>query len=251
MRQDLADPRAGEVLPSRAAYAHLMGMPPTESIDDLLTETFSPTPGDIVGLMSRLHRTTLLGVPMSMPWTGRLPMSAQPLSSAPVPGARHRARGWPADHSVLAVHPTAVSIGAGAEHVVAAFDDLAGVLAYPDGARTFVRRDGWRVHLEPTLWARGPSAVESVDAAVHPGLLLPMPARDRDDVPRPPTAGQVTMALFRRWWKVGFTILAGLLCLGLFAALAWNGYLPSYLFTPFVTGAIIVAIISLRRQRSG
>ena len=60
------------------------------------------------------------------------------------------------------------------------------VLSWPDGRRDLVAHDGIRIVLEPTMVDRGDELREHVDGHVDPDRVVPMPARDAADVPRPP-----------------------------------------------------------------
>lgn len=78
-----------------------------------------------------------------------------------------------------------MQVGSDREFRTVASEDLAGLLVYPDGAREVVSRDGWRITVEPTLWAKGPEAASSLDTLVPAELHIPMSPRGADEVPAP------------------------------------------------------------------
>lgn len=68
--------------------------------------------------------------------------------------------------------------------------NLAGVLAWPDGARRLIRPDGYALGVEPKLWSQGKKLVAWIDGAVPEGVMLPQPQRKPEDIPRLPTLGK-------------------------------------------------------------
>ena len=94
-------------------------------------------------------------------------------------------RDWPTDKTVLTVGTSGVGVSLDGSANSVLFDELAGVYAHGDGRRVLIGDDGWSITVEPTLWRRGGRAVEELDARVPKGLVMPFPARDADDLPRP------------------------------------------------------------------
>ncbi|MFD7302818.1 M16 family metallopeptidase [Streptomyces pharetrae] len=109
--------------------------------------------------------------------------------------------------------------------VTVRYDACAAMSVRPDGARSLTGHDGFCVSVEPTLY-RGvtPDRIAALDAAVPPGAVVRLPARDPEDIPRPGQrpAGGARPARTRGaagWaWQIGFwacaalTALWGLLC---------------------------------------
>lgn len=73
--------------------------------------------------------------------------------------------------------------------------DLAGVLAYPDGGRMLIRKDGYQVAVEPALWRHGESLAAVVEQ-LAPDRLLPQRPRPQSAIPAP----SVTPSMRRRYW---------------------------------------------------
>jgi hypothetical protein len=57
------------------------------------------------------------------------------------------------------------------------------LLAYGDGGRVVITRDGFEHAIEPTMYERGPQLVGAIDSMVPADLRVALPARD--DVPQP------------------------------------------------------------------
>lgn len=88
-----------------------------------------------------------------------------------------------------------------------AWGELAAVLAYPDGARTLVGRDGFQVHVEPNVLGREVAQVlATIAQRVDPALVVAMPARHRDripPVPDPKAEKRAARARTGRWGRGG------------------------------------------------
>ncbi|MFT3887515.1 MAG: hypothetical protein QM713_05035 [Arachnia sp.] len=245
-RQEAQDERTAGVLPARAGHAYLTGQPIVASIDDMLEETLSPDAEALSRAVARFEGSLLMGVGPSVEWKQRMPMSTQPTEKLAVAGATHRARGWPMETSFLAVDVDGVSAGSDSTHVVAPFAALAGVLTYPDGARTLIKRDGWYLHVEPTLWADGQKAIAAIDATVPSSITLPMPARRADEIPSPPRLHQVMWFIVQRIWLPVVCVAGLLLVVWLILEYDIN---PRYAFVPLLTGAVSM-IIARTREKS-
>jgi len=144
-------------------------------------------------------------------------------------GRTYRAADAPIDRAVLTVSDRHIQVQ-GDRCLVVEPAELAVAVAYPDGGRTLVRRDGYQLTIEPTLWRNGSAAVAAVDSVLPAHLVVPMPERDPHQLPQPRTTARqrlgfrVRRTVFR--WQ-GLTVLALLLAaLGSWAALTSNGSVP-------------------------
>ncbi|MCN9241445.1 insulinase family protein [Streptomyces sp. RY43-2] len=125
----------------------------------------------------------LLQVPtQEAEWAGFTP--APQYSSTPVVGTRHPS--LEDDDVTLVIGEQGVSLLLPGGPVTVRFHSCAAMTARPDGARELTGLDGFRVAIEPTLF-RGVTAqrIAALDAAVPAELVVPLPARDPERIPRP------------------------------------------------------------------
>lgn len=188
----MRDPYAVVGFAERAASQHLHGLPVQEP-EEVLEEVAGVTRAAVEALLPGFGDTLLLGVPASAAWNEEYPVLRMPVHADPLPGTRFRARDFPATSAVLLVDESGVQVGSAGAWQRIELDDVAGVLATPDGARHVVSRNGWGLAVEPTLWSGGHRAVEMLDLLVPDDKHLPVSARDPDAVPRP-------LPVWRRWW---------------------------------------------------
>ena len=81
-----------------------------------------------------------------------------------------------------------VSIVEGECRATVRYRSCAVVHAWPDGARQLIGLDGIAVLVEPALFAAPADTAARIDRSVDPSIVLPMPARNPHDVPRPSPA---------------------------------------------------------------
>ncbi|MER6344447.1 M16 family metallopeptidase [Streptomyces sp. NPDC001595] len=100
--------------------------------------------------------------------------------------------------------------------VTVRYDACAAMSARPDGSRVLTGHDGFSVTVEPTLYkGLTPERIAALDAAVPPGAVVRLPARDPEDIPRPserraagsgrPLRGRSKAALA---WNIGLWLCA-------------------------------------------
>jgi predicted Zn-dependent peptidase len=144
-------------------------------------------------------------------------------SAHAVTGSRHAS--LEDERVTLVIGAEGVSLLTPGGPVTVRYDAVAAMSVRPDGARSLTGHDGFCVSVEPTLYRGvGPDRIAAIDAAVPPGAVVRLPARDPEDIPRPserPAGGG--RGPRRRgaaaWaWQIGFWISAaltavwGLLC---------------------------------------
>ena len=232
----------------RASHAHLTGQPVETTLEEVLEAMLSEDQAALDRAVADFEATTLLGIPPSVEWNDRMPMSTQPTCELPVAGTTHKVRGVPGDESFLAVDVDGVSIGSPGAHAVALYTDLAGVLTYPDGARTLIKRDGWYLHIEPTLWTNGRKAVDAIDAAVSPALLLPMPERPPEEVPTPPPLRRAVWHVARRLLVP--VIIAAALILAVWLVVQSGEVKVQHIAGPLFGGLVGAIVVQRRNNRS-
>src|SRR5690606_25972163 len=107
------------------------------------------------------------------------------------------------------------------------------LLVWPDGGRMLIGHDGITCRVEPTLYPVEAATLARIDAAVPPGTIVRMPARDPESIPQPmpsspARAGRQPGAppRFRRLTLAAAVVLGGLsvLCT-LFSAVATQSVL--------------------------
>ncbi|WP_162799313.1 insulinase family protein [Nocardioides sp. 616] len=204
--QQIDDPFAVAVPARLSAQLHLRGLEPTSRAH--LAEELRAVTADMVRSSARaMLRTVLVGVPAESERVNGSRELEMPLRDR-FDGTVHRAQGWPADDSRLILGPQTLAIGQGEDFRAADTHQLAALLRIEDGGRVLVRRDGWSVTLEPTLWKGGTAVVDRVDLMVPAALHVTLPPRDPDAIPAPPP-------VHARWRHVRRLVVVELVLLGL------------------------------------
>ncbi|GAB2675575.1 peptidase M16 family protein [Kribbella swartbergensis] len=171
-------------LPFMAARDVLYGRPPTDR-DRLAAEVDGVTVADVRQAARTMWNSMLLSVEPAASGDPQLSWHTGPPPARSVPtGQRFKPVGSPVAKGALVVGRSAAHVETDAGETSASYDDLAAVLSYPDGGRVLIRRDGYQLPIEPTLWNRGQEAVAAVDASISPDLRVPLPAREPDEIPR-------------------------------------------------------------------
>ena len=232
----LRDPYQATGFAYRAAVAHLRGEPP-QSPEAVVEEVAAVTRDDVHAVVAGFGDSLLLGVPGDAAWNHELRMLRMGERQQRPGGTRYRTRNAPAVHEDLVVGEEGLAVGSGERWRTVEVGDVAGVLAFPDGGRHVIRRDGWGISVEPTMWRRGRAAVTRVDECLPSGLVMVLDARDPSVLPRPASA-------WRRWLPAWWIVLG----LVLFTALLLLGIGTAEPFTVVVAaGAIALYLLVLRQ----
>ncbi|MEV5707388.1 hypothetical protein [Actinoallomurus sp. NPDC052274] len=110
------------------------------------------------------------------PWTSADAVDGQVLRSADAP----------VDGERLVIGPAGVSlVQSASRRVTVRFPECEAMLAWPDGARRLIGRDGFSLLIEPTLWIGGSSLAARLDEAVPADRIVPRPRRSPDRIPKP------------------------------------------------------------------
>ncbi|MFC9690713.1 hypothetical protein ACFTSF_19340 [Kribbella sp. NPDC056951] len=174
---------AHQWLPILAARDALLGTPVTNSVEELAAETDAVTVAQVRGVAVSVWRDLLVSVDPDgggdpqLTWLGSPPDVVKPLD-----GRRFRPI-HPESKGALTVGTTGVHREAADGRVSAAYNDIAGMVRYPDGGRQLIRHDGYQVQVEPTLWHHGSQAVALLDSAVPSALHIRLPERPKDQIP--------------------------------------------------------------------
>lgn len=239
---------AANWLPFMAARDVLLGRRATTGTDELAAETDAVTVADVQQAARSLWNDLLVSVdPVGsgdpqLTWLNGPPASKQVAS-----GRQFRSVGSPVTKGALVIGRTAAHLQTTGGEVAAAYDEVAAMIAYPDGGRQLIRRDGYQVTIEPTLWRQGHEAVALVDSAVPRPLHVPLPERTPDLIPHI----SVTLKQRLRFWlndPVALLAVAGVCAVAL--ALTEGMGRTELLGRSLVGGAILGAVAYARHRRS-
>lgn len=237
LRRIKAEP-AENWLPYLAARDVLLGRLPTDR-DQRAAEVDAVTVDDIRQAALAMWSSLLVSVD---PAGGRDPQlswhSGPPRASVPL-GQEFKHIGSPVAKAMLTVGHSGAHVDTTTNKISASYDELAAVVAYPDGGRMLIRRDGYQLPIEPALWKDGQQAVATVDAAVPAALRVPMPAREPDEIPQSSVTRQdKAMYWLRRPDLWVLTVLVVAVVLGLATGMSL-GDLPPATFVVLVIGAVV------------
>ncbi len=191
MRRRVSDPSQHFDILQRAALDDLLGLPALSPLD-LLRQAEDVKPIEVAELAVRIQDRHLVGLPRGSDTDNPFGMPVD----APTLG-RARSEGPAAHPSLDAASPNAaIYVMPGIIHFrhdnVAGLDiqasEIALLLAYGDGGRVIITRDGFEHPVEPTMYERGPLLVGAVDSMVPADLYVTLPARTQ--VPQPELAQQ-------------------------------------------------------------
>jgi hypothetical protein len=146
------------------------------SLDGVDIEVIQRTAGEVLD-------SAIVMVPGSRAPSARY-RAAPKFSGAGVDGRTLRSTDAPVDSSRLVIGVDGVSLFRGPQPVTVRFRECEAMLAWPDGARKLIGRDGFSLMVEPTLWARGSSLTAELDAGVPADRVVPRPRRQVPAVKR-------------------------------------------------------------------
>ncbi len=186
-----ADPYNAATFAWRAAARTLMGLP-SETADEILTEIRAITPAVVSADLADFRRSLLLGRPSGAHPVARLRTIERPASTLTT-GYEFRSINWPADRSRLTVGRAGIQVHDGDRRMSVRHADSVGTLAYSDGKRIVIDRDGWNLAVHPSDWRDGARAIRLIDEHIPDELLLPQPDQDWGQTSGP-------LGFWRRWW---------------------------------------------------
>jgi len=193
-RRRVSDPSQHFDILQRAALDDLLGLPALSPLD-MLKKAESVTPIEVAELAVRIQDRHLVGLPVGSDLDNPFDMSVD----APVIGrargegpAAHLSLSGATPHAAAYVMPSLIHLRydqkSGLDIPAA---DIVLLLAYGDGGRVVITRDGFEHAIEPTLYDRGPQLVGAIDSMVPADLRVARPARG--DVPQPEVAPKKTV----------------------------------------------------------
>ncbi|HWS32189.1 MAG TPA: insulinase family protein [Actinoplanes sp.] len=169
----------------------LTGRPVEKSDDEFAARLRAVGREDVVAIAATAIADGLLMTPGDHrgDWAG---FTAAPTTSdTRVDGTTRQRLGYRASDEpevALTIGPDGVSLVRDGAPVTVRFDQVAIVLAWPDGARLLIGRDALQVHFEPTLYPDAAAVTTAIDAAVGPESRVMLPARDPESIPVPVSA---------------------------------------------------------------
>ncbi|GAB3921716.1 hypothetical protein GCM10029976_009160 [Kribbella albertanoniae] len=174
---------AHQWLPILAARDALLGTPVTNSVEELSAETDAVTVAQVREVALSVWRDLLVSVDPKAGGDPQLTwLDSPPAVVKPSDGRRFRPI-HPEHKGALTVGATGVHLETADGRASAAYDEVAGMVRYPDGGRQLIQHDGYGAQVEPTLWRHGSQAVALIDAAIPPALHIRLPERTKDQIP--------------------------------------------------------------------
>ena len=177
---DLAATDAGFLFSS--AFDVLMGHQPTDPAT-FVEEARAINAADIAVVAEAFYADAIAQIPEGdLGWAGFAPTARW--SASAVDGRHFPVHGEP--QYGLTIGDDGASVRTPDGDVTVRFADCVGYLTFPDGARTLIGRDGFRIIIEPTQYfGLGPDTLAALDERVPEGVTVPLPARQPEEIPPP------------------------------------------------------------------
>lgn len=260
LRQSMTNPSFAPARVAEAVDGLLIGRPVT-GVDEHLARLSSVTGADIAVIGRQALDTALALVPQGQA-VGRAGFVAAPTGSAEaVAGRMFTPIGASYGRRHLKIAHDGISIVEGLSIATVRYAECVGMLAWPDGARLLYAPDAVVVRVEPQLWSMPPYIIGEIDAAIPRERVVYLPARDPQQIPRPPEPAATpaptatpTPAATRRsvLRRLGFrrptTPEAMFAILGVWMV-AGAAFSDTHRPAPAIIGAALLAGIWLRQRR--
>ena len=172
----LESPAAEVETALEAAYSALNDQVPM-TYDELLAQLRGTDPMKVDRAAQELHASLLVGLPEAAPLHRAIPAVSFPESRPQGTGTKHSHVNWPADMTTFSIDQQTAERVTGGRCRSMSFQHVVALLAYRDGARHLIGRDGNVLEMEPREWMRGKDLTKALDAAIPPDLHLAMPDR--------------------------------------------------------------------------
>jgi hypothetical protein len=172
----LESPAAEVETALEAAYAALSDRVPM-TYEELLAQLRGTDPTKVDQAARELHASLLVGLPEAAPLHRSVPAISFPESRPQGTGSKHSHVNWPADLTTFTIDQEVAERVAGGMCRSMRFQNVVALLAYRDGARHLIGRDGNVLEMEPREWMRGKDLTKALDAAIPSDLHLAMPDR--------------------------------------------------------------------------
>jgi hypothetical protein len=186
--RELDDPDAAFLVAHRSALAVLSDRVP-QSLEELRDELRSIEPTAVDAAAREFCASLLLGAPEhAIRRRDALQPVTFPEREPAGVGPRHRHVDWPAEPSTFATDGHTVERVSGLTASAMRVPEVVSVLAWRDGTRQLIGRDGSSLWMEPSEWRRGQDLTAKLDASIPAELRIPVP--DRPDIFRRMTPTQ-------------------------------------------------------------
>jgi hypothetical protein len=232
-------------LPLMAAREVLLGRPPADR-DRLAAEAEAVTVDDVRRAALTMWDSLLLSDDPEGSGDSQLSwLTGSPPSRAAASGQRFKPVGSPVTKATLVVGNSAAHLETSVGEASASYDDLSALIAFPDGGRQLIRRDGYQLRIEPSLWKGGQQAVAIIDASVSPAVRVPMPVREPEAIPR----SSVTRRDRAKYWIRQPALWPAFIINGIVVAALATGVPIADMLWPAVFGVVAPVGIYLRDRR--
>ncbi len=156
-----------------AAYSALSDRVPL-SYEELLAQLRGTDPTGVDRAAKELHASLLVGLPEAAPLTRALPAVTFPALTPQSTGRKHSHANWPAELSTFSVDDKVAERLTGGTCRLMHLKDVVALLAWRDGARHLIGRDGTFLEMEPREWVNGKELTKALDAAIPSHLQVAM-----------------------------------------------------------------------------
>jgi hypothetical protein len=172
----LESPAARVETALEAAYAALSDRVPM-SYEELLTQLRETDPAQVDRAAQELHTSLLVGLPETAPLHRALPPVTFPESRPHSTGDKHSHVNWPADMTTFSVDEHVAERLTGNLCRSMPLGDVVALLAWRDGARRMIGRQGDVLEMEPREWVGGRDLTRVLDSAIPADLHVAMSDR--------------------------------------------------------------------------
>jgi zinc protease len=197
------------------------------TVDEAVADLEKATPADYSALLQAIFPSLLTVVPPGVAVLDQRLTAVPAWSTTEAKGKTYRLR---AAATVVSQQMTSLSVGNAAislrlgpgNLVTIPYAECVAALAWDDGSRTLLSRDGFRLHVRPDDWKDGAEIAEALREALPKDVLVPAGPRPNPDPDvlsgdRPPEA----KAKRRRvdWSRAVVTLVTGLVMLAIYLTL--------------------------------
>ncbi|MCL2735082.1 MAG: hypothetical protein FWD75_00430 [Propionibacteriaceae bacterium] len=181
-RRSLDDPD-WEALTLPSGCFDLLTGAPTSTREELLAEIELIDDAALHAVAEEAARSALLCVPVGL----RADWAGYALAPTSIHGPVEGTEVAPVEPSTqrLVLSAQGITVRTPPASRTVRFDDCAGMLAWPDGARRLVAMDATTIHIEPTLWRLDPGVRAWIDQSIPADKVAWQPARSPDAIPVP------------------------------------------------------------------
>ncbi|MCW5953594.1 MAG: hypothetical protein KIT69_15170 [Propionibacteriaceae bacterium] len=245
------DPRAARAHAFRLANEELLGRS-LVTAPQLRQEVEDLSADEIASGIAAWHASGLLGLPKEAEAPPSFPLTPVDFDDPPlVAAAAVHARRSGGEEALQRDHH-AVRLTISDKGVTIPYHTAVGYLAWGDGRRELLDREGRRIIIEPALWVRGWPLVKDLDDRVDPAVVVRLPARPAEEIPRSVELDRLDRSIDRHkravqsfgWLSV--VVLAWFVAAQIYAITDPNGLAPADRSWEFLLiGLALAAVLAL------